>query len=194
MRAKTTRTRARADKSNGPDYRDRERPAERPDSYSRGKERLSDIDAGDAAELFASEDMDGNTTIISKAADLAAGLGIVVVNSAGNEGYNSSHNTLGAPADGDSVFSIGAVTSSGTRTSFSSVGPTVDGRIKPDLMAMGSNVFYASSFGNQYWSGGGTSFSCPLVAGVCALILQKNPSSRSATMLQRDFFTKNRNL
>jgi subtilisin family serine protease len=130
------------------------------------------------------EDMDGNTTIITKAADLAAGLGIVVVNSAGNEGYNSSHNTLGAPADGDSVFSIGAVNSSGTRTSFSSVGPTFDGRIKPDLMAMGSNVFYASSSGNQYWSGGGTSFSCPLVAGVCALILQKNPSLTPMEVLQ----------
>lgn len=123
------------------------------------------------------EDMDGNTTIITRAADLAAGLGIVVVNSAGNEGFNSSHNTLGAPSDGDSVFAIGAVTSSGTRSSFSSVGPTVDGRIKPDLMAMGSNVYHAGSFGtNTYWGGDGTSFSCPLVAGVCALILQKNPA------------------
>ena len=122
------------------------------------------------------EDMDGNTAVITKAADLAAGLGIVVVNSAGNEGYNSSHNTLGAPADGDSVFTIGAVTSSGIRSSFSSVGPTVDGRTKPDLMAMGSNVYHAGSFGtNTYWGGDGTSFSCPLAAGVCALILQKNP-------------------
>ena len=123
------------------------------------------------------EDMDGNTTIITRAADLAAGLGIVVVNSAGNEGSNSSHNTLGAPSDGDSVFAIGSVTSSGTRSSFSSVGPTVDGRIKPDFMAMGSNVYHAGSFGtNTYWGGDGTSFSCPLAAGVCALILQKNPT------------------
>ncbi len=121
------------------------------------------------------QDMDGNTAIITIAADLAAGKGIVVVNSAGNSG-SSTHNTLGAPADGDSVFTIGAVTSSGVRSSFSSVGPTFDGRIKPDLMAMGSNVFHASSFGNTYSSGNGTSFSCPLAAGVCALILQKNPS------------------
>jgi serine protease AprX len=130
------------------------------------------------------QDMNGNTAIITKAADLAAGLGIVVVNSAGNEGYNSSHNTLGAPADGDSVFSIGAVTSSGTRSSFSSVGPTVDERIKPDLMAMGSNVYHAGSFGNSYWGGDGTSFSCPLVAGVCALILQKNPALTPMEVLQ----------
>ncbi len=55
------------------------------------------------------QNMDGNTALITIAGDLAVGRGIVVVNSAGNEGYNSSHNTLGAPADGDSIFAIGAV-------------------------------------------------------------------------------------
>ena len=129
-------------------------------------------------------DMDGNTALITIAGDLAVGKGIVVVNSAGNEGYNSSHNTLGAPADGDSIIAVGAVTSSGVRTSFSSVGPSVDGRIKPDLMAMGSNVYHADSFGNQYWSGGGTSYSCPLLAGVCALIIQKNPNLTPMEVLQ----------
>ena len=130
------------------------------------------------------QDMDGNTAIITIAGDLAVSKGIVVVNSAGNNGFDPTHNTLGAPADGDSVIAIGAVTSSGLRTSFSSVGPTADGRIKPDLMAMGSNVYHAGSFGNQYWSGGGTSYSCPLVAGVCALLLQKNPSLTPMEVLQ----------
>lgn len=130
------------------------------------------------------EDMDGNTALITIAGDLAVGKGIVVVNSAGNEGYNSSHNTLGAPADGDSIIAVGAVTSSGVRTSFSSVGPSADGRIKPDLMAMGSNVYHADSFGNSYWSGGGTSYSCPLVAGVCALILQKNSNLTPMEVLE----------
>jgi subtilisin family serine protease len=129
------------------------------------------------------EDMDGNTASITIAADYAASLGITVVNSAGNSGYDT-HNTLGAPADGDSVITIGAVTSSGTRANFSSVGPTVDGRIKPDVMAMGSNNYYASTSGNQYWNGSGTSFSCPLVAGVCALLLQKNPALTPMEVLQ----------
>lgn len=129
-------------------------------------------------------DMDGNTARITIAADLAVGLGITVVNSAGNNGYDPSHNTLNAPADGDSVISIGSVGSSGSISSFSSVGPTVDGRIKPDLLAMGSNDYIASTLGNQYSFGSGTSFSCPLVAGVCALILQKNPLLTPMQVLQ----------
>ncbi len=120
-------------------------------------------------------DMDGNTARITVAADLATHIGIVVVNSAGNGGFHSTRNTLSAPADGDSVISIGAVTSSGNRSSFSSVGPTVDGRIKPDVAAMGSSVYVASASGNtNYTTSSGTSFSCPLAAGVAALILDAN--------------------
>lgn len=122
------------------------------------------------------QNMNGNYCKITIAADLAVKKGICVVNSAGNEGSNSSHNTLGAPADGDSVISIGAVTSSGTRSYFSSVGPTVDGRIKPDVMAMGSSVVVASPYSTGITSNSGTSFSCPLAAGVVALLLDVNPS------------------
>jgi serine protease AprX len=121
--------------------------------------------------------MDGNTARITIAADLAVKKGIVVLNSAGNSGFNSTRNTLGAPADGDSVIAVGAVTSSGTRSSFSSVGPTVDGRIKPDIMAMGSFVRVASPSSNTgYTYSDGTSFSCPLAAGVAALVLCVNPN------------------
>ena len=122
------------------------------------------------------QDMDGNTARITIAADLAVKKGIVVVNSAGNEGYNATHNTLGAPADGDSVITAGAVNSSGIRASFSSVGNTVDGRIKPDVMAPGVNIRVASSVNDTgYGSVNGTSFSCPLTAGVAAQLLSHNP-------------------
>jgi serine protease AprX len=126
------------------------------------------------------QDMDGNTTVITRAADMAAGRGILVVNSAGNEGDNLSHNTLGAPADGDSVFTIGAVGSSGTRVSFSSVGPTtsVPPRIKPDVMAQGSTVRVASAITpTGYQFSQGTSFSCPLAAGVAALMVRARPTA-----------------
>lgn len=121
------------------------------------------------------QDMNGNTLPITIAADLAVNKGIIVSNSAGNNGTDV-HNTLGGPADGDSVLTVGAVTSTGTRSSFSSIGPTTDipPRIKPDVMAMGSNNYYASTTGNNYTNGSGTSFSCPLTSGVCALILSAN--------------------
>ena len=130
-------------------------------------------------EDYTWQDMDGNTARITIGADLAVGLGIFVVNSAGNGGLVSPpENTLGAPADGDSVLAAGGVTSSGSRWSFSSVGPTADGRIKPDLMAMSLNTYHASSSCNNCFNGngGGTSYSCPLIAGASALILQADPS------------------
>ena len=123
------------------------------------------------------QNMDGNTAIITIAGDPAVKKGIIVVNSAGNEGWRSTPNSLIAPADGDSIFAIGAVNSSGLRTSFSSFGPTVDGRIKPDFMAMGSGVVSArASNQTQYTFVSGTSFSCPLVSGAIALLLQANPN------------------
>lgn len=141
------------------------------------------------------QSMNGNTCRITIAADLAVARGIVVVNSAGNEGSNSSHNTLGAPADGDSVIAVGSVTSSGTRSSFSSVGPTIDGRIKPDIMAMGSSVRVASPYNNNnYTSADGTSFSCPLAAGVAALILCVNPNLTPMQVRDAMRTTASRNL
>ncbi len=137
---------------------------------------LGYIDMDPPYEGYTWQDMDGNTATITIGADLAVKRGIVVLNSAGNEGDNDSHNTLGAPADGDSVIAVGAVNDDGSRTYFSSVGPTVDGRIKPDIMAMGSGVHVASPYSSDgYTSSSGTSFSCPLSAGVAALVLCANP-------------------
>ncbi len=122
------------------------------------------------------QDMDGNTARITKGADLAVGKGILVFNSAGNNGMNDTHNTLAAPADGDSVITIGSITSGGQRSSFSSVGLTVDGRIKPDLMAVGSST-YAAAPGSRtsYTITSGTSLACPIAAGIGAMMLQKKP-------------------
>ncbi|MCH8941648.1 MAG: S8 family peptidase [Bacteroidetes bacterium] len=130
---------------------------------------------------YTAADMDGNTTIITIAADLAVGKGIIVVNSVGNEANNfpGQQNSLVAPADGDSVIAVGAVTTTGAIASFSSRGPTADGRIKPDVVATGVSVFYATGTpGSNGYSNSrsGTSFSCPLTAGVAALILQKHPT------------------
>ena len=123
------------------------------------------------------EDMDGNTTIVTIGADIAASRGILVVNSAGNEGPASGNiNTIIAPADGDSVLAIGAVNNSGTRANFSSMGPTADGRIKPDVVARGVDTYCASPWTSGYSGVSGTSLSCPLVAGAAALVLQANPN------------------
>jgi len=133
------------------------------------------------------EDMDGRTTVISRAAAMAVRKGIIVVNSAGNEGYYSAiHNTLNAPADADSVVAAGAVTLSGARASFSSVGPTTANppRIKPDVMALGTGVYVASSSDTiGYGSSQGTSFSCPLVAGVAALLRKAAPNASAMAIV-----------
>ncbi|MEO8168879.1 MAG: S8 family serine peptidase, partial [bacterium] len=120
------------------------------------------------------QDMNGVNTVITRAANRATQLGIVVVNSAGNDGDpGAGVNSLGAPADGFDVITAGAVGSTGTRVSFSSVGPTADGRIKPDVMAQGSGT-WAASGASGYAGVSGTSFSCPLTAGSAALILSAN--------------------
>ena len=124
-------------------------------------------------EWYTYEDMDGNTALCTIAADLAVSKGMVVVNAAGNERPYAWHYII-APADGDSVIAVGAVDLQGKLTSFSSAGPTYDGRIKPDVLACGYRTFCASSSGG-YTRMDGTSLSTPLVAGVCALLLEAHP-------------------
>ena len=123
------------------------------------------------------QNMDGKTARITKGAVLAARKGIVVVNSAGNEYDDPINNTLDAPADADSIITVGAVSIDSLRAYFSSVGNTVDGRTKPDVMALGSydyvaDSYIATGYNSNYY---GTSFACPLVAGVCAQLLSYNP-------------------
>jgi len=128
------------------------------------------------------EDMDGNSTRISQAADIAAAKGMLVVTSAGNEGSSAWH-FISAPADADSILTVGAVDSMGNYVLFSSTGPTFDGRIKPDVTAQGSLTAIAGSDGNIY-RGSGTSFSSPVICGLVACLWQTNRSLPPMTIIQ----------
>ncbi len=119
------------------------------------------------------EDMDGETTVISRAAQLAFGTGIIIVNSAGNDG-SSPWGIITAPADAENVLAIGNVNYVGTRSNGSSKGPTADGRIKPDVMAMGTSTSVINSSGSLTTSSG-TSLAAPLVASLVAGVRQKYP-------------------
>jgi len=142
-------------------------------------------------DWYTYQDMDGNTALCTQAADLAASRGIVVVNAAGNEGLEPWHFII-APADGDSVIAVGAVNSEGEIASFSSVGPTYDGRIKPEVVARGVSTYCASASGiGEYAQVGGTSLSTPLVGGCAAVLLSAHPDwtvmqTREALMMTAD--------
>lgn len=115
-------------------------------------------------------EMDGNTAIITRASDIAAAKGILVVNSAGNSGFAG----LSAPADGDSVIAVGAIDPCQEIAGFSSRGFSADSRVKPDVVALGASTFLLNSSG-QVSRGNGTSFSCPVISGMLACLLQANP-------------------
>ena len=126
-------------------------------------------------DWYTYEDMDGETAMISRAASIAAERGIVVVSAMGNLG-GEPYEKMSAPADAEKVISVGAVDAAGVRAEFSSVGPTFDGRIKPDVMAMGQGVWTVEpASADAYVRSDGTSFSTPLVAGVAALLLEAYP-------------------
>ncbi|MBL7884158.1 MAG: S8 family serine peptidase, partial [Bacteroidia bacterium] len=126
-------------------------------------------------------DMDGNTTIITKAADIAASKGIFVTTSAGNAGGPPWYK-ITAPADADSALTVGAVDSLGVITGFSSRGLTFDGRIKPNVVARGHQTRFATSFGG-FTQGNGTSFSSPVTAGAVACLWQANPTASNMDLL-----------
>lgn len=120
-------------------------------------------------------DLNGNTAPVTIAADMATNRGMMVVNSAGNDGEKPWH-YISAPADGDSVFAIGAVNSQGLYASFSSTGPTADGRIKPDVAAQGAGTTVVAANGSVV-QGSGTSFSSPIMAGAMACLWQAMPNT-----------------
>ncbi|MFW5773298.1 MAG: S8 family serine peptidase [Tangfeifania sp.] len=121
------------------------------------------------------EDMDGKTTRVTQAANIAASRGMLVFSSAGNEGNNKNGwKYIIAPSDGDSVVAVGAVNSEGSPAPFTSCGPASDGDVKPNVSAVGWNTTVQLSNGTIGF-GNGTSYSSPVMAGAAACLWQANP-------------------
>ena len=127
------------------------------------------------------EQLDGLTIPISRAANLAASRGVLLFNSAGNEG-NDIWNKVNFPADAEYIITVGSVKKDSVNSAFSSRGYTADKRIKPDLMAMGSDVSVVNNTGNIINSSG-TSFSAPILAGLTACLWEALPDLNSFAML-----------
>ncbi|WP_139958051.1 S8 family serine peptidase [Flavicella sediminum] len=118
--------------------------------------------------------MNGSTTFISRGAELAASRGILLVTSAGNSG-SSAWKYITAPADAPSVLTVGAVDENEEIANFSSFGPTADGRVKPNVVAQGKNVYVINGSGTIATSNG-TSFSGPIMTGMAACLWQAFPN------------------
>jgi len=128
------------------------------------------------------EDLDGETTFAARGGNIAFDKGMILVCSSGNSGDSGSP-FPGTPADSKGVLTIGAVDSNGNYSSFSSYGPTTDGRIKPDVMAQGSSSAVIDTDGNVDYSSG-TSFSSPIMAGVVACLWQSRPEVPNSNIMQ----------
>jgi hypothetical protein len=133
------------------------------------------VDRGNDTAMYPWSAFDGRTIVGSRAATEAARRGVVVVVAAGNEGASVGAESIGSPADADSILTVGSVDISNALSWFSSWGPTYDGRIKPDVVAYGGSdpVAGPSDTTRQFESG--TSLATPLVAGMAVLALQMAP-------------------
>lgn len=134
---------------------------------------LGYYDFDDPTMNYTKADLDGKTAVITQAARKAIEKGIVVVTSAGNEGGNS-WKLVTPPADADGILAAGSVNSQGEISGFSSVGPTADSRIKPDVVAMGAGTSVIRANGSL-GNASGTSLASPLIASLAAGILQAFP-------------------
>jgi len=127
------------------------------------------------------DDLDGKTAVSSIAATMASRKGIIVVNAVGNSG-NDSWKYIGAPSDADSILSVGAVDENKEMASFSSYGPTSDGRVKPSVCAQGKNTEVINSQGNVINSNG-TSFASPVLAGLVTCLWQAHPTKSNMEII-----------
>lgn len=135
---------------------------------------------GYAKHRYFPEQMDGKTSFVTRAANMAASKGILVINAAGNEG-GGKWSVIGAPADADSIISVGGLSpETQLHINFASHGPTADGRLKPNVTAFGTALVANPKGG--FSNASGTSFASPLVAGFAACAWQLNPNASAAEM------------
>lgn len=130
--------------------------------------------------------LDGQTAMITQGATIAVSRGLLIVNSVGNDGAKDWH-YLFAPADAVGIIAVGAVEREGQRTDFSSWGPTIDQRVKPDISAQGGNTAYASMMAYDVGYGDGTSYSSPVMAGMFASFKQAFPDKTNVEIKEAVF-------
>ncbi|MCQ2348399.1 MAG: S8 family serine peptidase [Paludibacteraceae bacterium] len=128
--------------------------------------------------------LDGRTTRVSRAAAIAARKGILCCFSAGNDGNKTWHR-ISVPCDADSILTIGAVNKDTVMANFSSFGPSADGRVKPEVCAMGVSTVLLNPANSTSMTGNGTSFSTPLVAGLAACLWSAMPNATAQDIRQR---------
>lgn len=124
----------------------------------------------DVLPSYRLRDLDGRTAFVSRSASMLADKGIILCNSAGNSGMGP-WKKIGVPADADDIITVGAIDGNGLLAPFSSVGPSQDGRIKPDIVARGSNTTLISGRGTLLHDMG-TSFATPVACGMVACLWQ----------------------
>jgi serine protease AprX len=146
------------------------------------------FDQAYSAHSYTYNDLNGHTAFVTRAAAKAANRGILVVNAAGNEGGSSWQHII-APADADTLLAIGAINTQGVAAAFTSLGPSADGRVKPDIAACGWGTILGNPVNNSLISGSGTSFSTPLIAGLCACLWQGNPLVTNLDLINALRFT-----
>ncbi|MBX2946910.1 MAG: S8 family serine peptidase [Cyclobacteriaceae bacterium] len=132
---------------------------------------------------YSKSEMDGKTAVVTRAAQFASDKGMLVVVSAGNEGLDASWRIITAPADAKDVLAVGSINSFMVRSPTSSIGPTADERIKPDVVALGSGTSVVRANGT-ITTGSGTSFSAPLVTSLAAGIWQHKTTLTNKELLR----------
>lgn len=133
---------------------------------------------------FSYQDIDGKSNRATQAARIATRKGMLVVIAAGNEGNKDWH-YISVPADADSILTVGAVDSNGNIAAFSSWGPTADGRVKPEVCATGYQTALLNPTDNSLTNSNGTSFACPIIAGMAACLWSALPDATNMEIRER---------